>query len=101
MIELTENTMQNAINKARAERKNLIVRLTNAVRQYRVESKSSGKTYTVNFFIRNNRRFGHCTCPAGEQSKFACKHLAAAAGLNMALAEAGRLSNRKAVSVAA
>ncbi|HEX9928931.1 MAG TPA: SWIM zinc finger family protein [Pyrinomonadaceae bacterium] len=100
MIELKTETMQNAINKAKAERNNLIVRLTEAVRMYRVESRQSGKTYTVNFFVRNNRRFGHCTCPAGEQGRFACKHLAAAAALNTCLAEQGRL-NRKAVSVAA
>ena len=98
MIELKTETMQNAIAKARAERKNLVVRLTNAVRQYKVESKASGKTYTVNFFVRNNRRFGHCNCRAGEQGKFACKHLAAAAALNTCLAEQGRL-NRKAVSI--
>ena len=99
MIELRTETMQNAINKARAERKNLVVRLTEINRMYRVESKKSGNIYTVNFFIRNSRRFGHCTCKAGEQGKHACKHIAAAAGLNQALAEAGRLNRPKAISV--
>ena len=97
MIELKAEKMQNAINKARAERKNLTVRLTEAVRMYRVESKSSGNTYTVNFFIRGNRKFGHCTCKAGLDGRHACKHIAAAAALNISLAERGLL-NRKAVS---
>ena len=69
MIELKTETMQNAIAKARAERKNLVVRVTHAIRMYKVESKSSGKTYLVNFFVRNNRRFGHCNCSAGEQGR--------------------------------
>jgi uncharacterized Zn finger protein len=100
MIELTLETMQNAINKARAERKNLTVRLTNATRMYRVENKSNGNVYTVNFFVRNGRKFGSCTCKAGEAGKHCCKHIAAAAGLNTALAERGLLQNRKpAVSV--
>jgi hypothetical protein len=99
MIELTETTMQNAIAKAKAERNNLTVRLTSAVRMYRVESKSSSNVYTVNFSVRDGRRFGHCNCKAGEAGKFACKHIAAAAALNMALAEAGRLNKQPAVSV--
>ena len=54
MIELkTRTQLENAINKAKSERRNLVVRLTNATRMYRVESKTSGNTYTVNFFIRN------------------------------------------------
>ena len=97
MIELKPEKMQNAIAKAKTERKNLVVRLTEAVRMYRVESRTSGNTYTVNFFIRGNRRFGHCTCKAGLDGRHACKHIAAAAALNMSLAERGLL-NRKAVS---
>jgi uncharacterized Zn finger protein len=100
VIELkTRTQLESAINKAKSERRNLVVRLTNAVRMYRVESKTSGNTYTVNFFIRNNRRYGHCSCKAGMQN-LACKHLAAAAALSMSLAERGLLQTRKpAVSV--
>ena len=99
MIELkTRTRLENAINKAKSERKNLTVRLTNAARMYRVESKTSGNTYTVNFFIRNNRRYGHCSCKAG-LNNLACKHLAAAAALNMSLAERGLLNRKPAVSV--
>jgi len=98
MIELkTRRQMENAINKAKSEAKNLVVRMTTAARMYRVESKISGNTYTVNFFIRNSRRYGHCSCKAG-LNNLACKHLAAAAALNMSLAERGLLNRKPAVS---
>jgi uncharacterized Zn finger protein len=99
MIKLNENTMQNAINKARSERKNLTVRMTNAARMYRVESKASGNIYTVNFFVRNGSRFGTCTCKAGEQGKHCCKHIAAAAALNACLAANGAFNRQIATSV--
>jgi len=99
MIELkTRTQLENAINRAKAESKNLVVRMTNASRMYRVESKTSGNTYTVNFFIRNNRRYGHCSCKAGLNNQ-ACKHLVAAAALNISLAERGLLNRKPAVSV--
>ena len=99
MIELKSiEQMQNAIAKAKAER--MLVQMTNAVRQYRVTNRSNNHQYTVNFFIRNGRKFGHCTCKAGVEGKHICKHIAAAAAVNMALAKQG-FFNRKAVSVAA
>lgn len=97
MIELkSREQLERAIARAKAESKNLIVRLTNAVRIYRVENRKNGNVYTVNFFVRNNRRFGSCDCRAGQEG-MACKHLAAAAALNSYLAEQGALK-RKAVS---
>lgn len=97
MIELkNKQQIEKAIERAKSERKNLVVRLTNAARQYRVENRVTGGIYLVNFFIRNNRRFAHCSCPAGLQN-MVCKHLAAAAALNTYLAETGQL-NRKSVS---
>jgi uncharacterized Zn finger protein len=99
MIELTIETVQKAINKAKSKRKNLVVRLSNATRMYRVENKSNGNVYTVNFFVRNGHRFGSCTCKAGEAGKHRCKNLAAAAALNMSLAERGLLNCKPAVSV--
>jgi hypothetical protein len=70
MIELkTRRELESAINKAKSEAKNLVVRMTNAARMYRVESKTSGNTYTVNFFIRNNRRYGHCSCKAERERR--------------------------------
>jgi uncharacterized Zn finger protein len=38
---------------------------------------------------RDGKRFGGCTCKAG-QNHVACKHLAAAAGLHVCVAEALR-----------
>jgi len=99
MIELkTRAQLESAINKAKSERRKLVVRMTTAARMYRVESKTSGNIYTVNFFIRNNRRYGHCSCKAG-LNNLPCKHLAAAAALNMSLAERGLLNRKPAVSV--
>lgn len=98
MIELiSPQQINKAIERAKAERKNLVVRLTGAARQYRVENRATGGDYLVNFFIRNNRRFAHCSCKAGLQN-IPCKHIASAAALNMYLAENGQL-NRKSVSV--
>ena len=98
MIELTANKLQNAVARAKAESKNLVVRMTGAVRMYRVENRANGNIYTVNFFIRNGKRFGSCDCAAGAQGNYACKHIAAAAALNMFLAKAGAL-NRMSRSV--
>ncbi|HEX8565429.1 MAG TPA: SWIM zinc finger family protein [Pyrinomonadaceae bacterium] len=94
---ISRNTINKAIERAKAERKNLVVRRTTAARQYRVENRATGGNYIVNFFVRNNRKFGHCSCPAG-LNNLACKHIAAAAALNIYLAEQGLL-NRKSVSV--
>ena len=100
MIELkNEAQLERAIKRARAEAKSLLVQTTQAVRQYRVTNRANGNVYVVNFFVRNSgKRFAHCNCKAGEQN-MACKHLAAAAGLNMYLAANG-VFERKSVSIA-
>jgi hypothetical protein len=99
MIELrSREQIGGAIERARNEAKNLLVRLTNANRQYSVTNRMNGNSYTVDFFIRKDgRRFGHCTCKAG-QNNVACKHIAAAAAMNMYMAAEGLLG-RKSVSV--
>jgi uncharacterized Zn finger protein len=56
-------------------------------RQYRVTNRETGAQYVVDFFVRNGKRFGHCTCKAG-MSNIACKHLSAAAGLHIMVAAA-------------
>ena len=74
-----------------------MVQTTNAVRQYRVTNRTNGNVYTVNFFVRKDKRkFAHCTCIAGEKG-VPSKHIAASAALNIYLAANGQL-NRKAVS---
>ncbi len=97
MIELkTRDQLSNAINRAKAETRNLFVQTTNAVRQYRVTNRANGNVYLVNFFIRiDGKRFAHCTCQAGQKG-IACKHVAASAALNIYLAENGQLKRKAA-----
>jgi hypothetical protein len=99
MIELKDRQqLERAIERARSEAKNLVVRRTNAVRQYRVTNRGNGNDYLVDFFVRRDgRRFGHCSCKAGQNS-MPCKHVAAAAALNLYLAGVGLLGG-KSVSV--
>lgn len=97
MIELkSTEQLSKAIARARASR--LTVRATNASRQYRVTNRETGAVYMVNFYVRSGQRFGHCTCKAGQHDR-ACKHLAAAAGLNV-WRSANGLNSKVAVSVA-
>jgi uncharacterized Zn finger protein len=77
---INRDQLKRAIENAKAAK--LFVRPTTMFRQYRVENRSNGKTDTVDFFVRNRKRFGHCTCAAGERG-MACKHLAASAGYHM------------------
>src|SRR5687767_4774227 len=93
MIELkSEEQLKGAIERARNEAGNLVVRRTNATRQYRVTNRTNGNSYTVDFFVRGDgRRVGHCTCMAG-QNNLACKNISVAAALNIYLAAQGLLS---------
>jgi uncharacterized Zn finger protein len=80
MIQLTT---AEAISKAtaRAKASKLFVQAIQW-RQYRVTNRETGAKYTVDFFVRNGKRFGHCTCKAGMNNQ-ACKHLSAAAGFHV------------------
>ncbi len=69
----------------RAKASKLFVQSTGLFRQYRVTNRENGNTYTVDFFLRDGKRFGHCSCKGGVAG-FACKHLSAAAGLHVCLA---------------
>ena len=81
-----------AIERARRDAKNLLVQVTPAARQYRVLNRRTGNVYTVNFVVhRDGKRFGFCTCEASEFN-LPCKHIAAAAALNICLAEQGLLN---------
>lgn len=85
MIELV-SAEQIARATERAKASNLLVQPTTIFRQYRVTNRDNGNQYVVNFFIRKDgKRFGGCTCKAGERN-LACKHLAAAAGLHVCIA---------------
>lgn len=88
MIQLTTpEALDRATKRARASR--LFVQSTSIFRQYRVTNRENGNQYVVNFFVRSGRRFGHCTCKAG-QNHIPCKHLAATAGLHVCLAAQGQ-----------
>jgi len=78
MLKLTNESMANAIERAKTER--MKVRVINAdARTFAVTSK--GKTYTVRFVVANGHKLGSCDCAARTH----CKHLAAAASLNIAV----------------
>ena len=81
MIEI-QSAEQLAKATERAKAGNLFVQATSMFRQYRVTNRDNGNQYTVDFFVRNGKRFGHCTCKAG-QNNIACKHVSAAAGLHV------------------
>lgn len=79
----------------RAKAGKLFVQSTGMFRQYRVTNRVNGNQYIVDFFIRDGKRFGHCTCKAG-QKNLACKHISAAAGLHVM-----RAAQQQAVNLAA
>jgi hypothetical protein len=56
--------MNKAIENAR--KSSLFVQPSSMSRQYRVTNRLTGAQYTVDFFLRNRKRFGHCTCRAGQ-----------------------------------
>ncbi|HEV7859348.1 MAG TPA: hypothetical protein VGO91_12085 [Pyrinomonadaceae bacterium] len=81
MIELVNaEKLIKATERARASK--LFVQPSNLLRQYHVTNRETSTKYTVDFFLRNGKRFGHCTCKAGERN-LACKHLSAAAGYHV------------------
>ena len=81
----------------RAKASSLFVQPTNLHRQYRVTNRETGACYTVDFFVRkDSKRFGHCSCKAGERN-LACKHLSAAAGYHVARMAAKREEQRLAL----
>lgn len=95
MIELKNLEQFNkAIERAKAERKDLLVQITERARQYRVINRRRNQIYVVTFHVSGSgRRFGNCTCQAGTNGLI-CKHIAAAAGLNTCLAAQGRLNQK-------
>ncbi len=80
---LNPEQLSKAIERAKAS--NLLVQRMSIYRQYRVTNRETRAQYTVNFFVRDGKRYGHCDCKAGINSQ-ACKHLSAAAGLHVMIA---------------
>ena len=79
MLKLTSESMANAIQRAKAER--LKVRALSVDNRTFAVTNGKGKTYTVRFVVANGYRLGECDCAARTH----CKHLAAAASLNIAV----------------
>ncbi len=91
MIELRSyGQLRNAIARARREARCLKVQMTDVQRRYLVTNRVNGNTYLVNFYVYGGKRYGDCSCMAG-QNGLPCKHLAAAAAYNIYLAEQGLL----------
>jgi len=82
--------LKKAVERAKAGK--LFVQATSLFRQYRVTNRETGAQYTVDFFVSDGKRFGHCTCKAGVNN-MACKHLSAAAGLHVMIAATRQTSH--------
>jgi uncharacterized Zn finger protein len=95
MVELKSGEQLNkAIQRARENARNMIVRMTNTPRQYMVINKNNQSSYEVSFSVkRNGQKFASCDCKAGQHGLL-CKHIAAAAALNTCLAEQGIIERR-------
>jgi hypothetical protein len=93
MLELlSADQLSKATERAKASK--LFVQPSNLFRQYHVTNRETGAKYTVDFFVRKDgKRFGHCTCKAGERN-LACKHMSAAAGYHVARMSAKREAQR-------
>jgi uncharacterized Zn finger protein len=92
MIQLTDaNQLSKAIERAKAGK--LFVQPSKLFRQYHVTNRETGARYVVDFFLRNGKRYGHCTCKAGMRN-LACKHLSAAAGYHVMRMAAQREAER-------
>ena len=91
MIQLqSAEQLKKAVERAKAGK--LFVQATSLFRQYRVTNRETGAQYTVDFFVSDGKRFGHCTCKAGVNN-MACKHLSAAAGLHVMIAATRQTSH--------
>jgi len=92
MIELI-NADQLAKATERAKAGNLFVQPTTFLRQYKVTNRDNGNQYYVDFFVRNGKRYGQCTCKAGMNNR-QCKHLSVAAGYHVMRMAAKREAKR-------
>jgi uncharacterized Zn finger protein len=92
MIELiSAEQLAKATKRARAG--NLFVQPTSFLRQYKVTNRENGNQYYVDFFVRNGKRYGQCTCKAGMNNRL-CKHLSASAAYHVMRMAARREAER-------
>jgi hypothetical protein len=101
-IEPKNETFKAKIDRAiaRAKRERLFVGPNRtAQRCYKVENRTKGTAYTVNFFIRNGAKFAGCDCKAGAEG-LVCKHVAVALGCHIQRVALGLVKQMPAVSAA-
>jgi uncharacterized Zn finger protein len=79
MFKLTTESIAKAAERAKAER--LKVRALSVVERKYAVTNAKGITYTVEFIVANGLKLAQCDCPA----RTICKHMAAAASLNIAV----------------
>jgi hypothetical protein len=80
MIKLTTENTQRAIERC----KQLKPKVSFVdERVFTVQSANNDNSYTVRFELQNGEKFGECNCKAGENGKYVCYHLAAAATANI------------------
>lgn len=100
-IEPKNETFKAKIQKAiaRAKRESLFVGPSRtAQRCYRVENRTKGTRYTVNFFVRQDgAKFAGCDCKAGAEG-LVCKHVAVALGCHIQRVALGLTNHALAVS---
>lgn len=77
MIKLETKTMTKAIERAKAE--HLKVRVISVDERKYAVTGSRGDVYTVRFVVANGHKLAECSCP----SKTMCKHIPAAAQVNI------------------
>lgn len=83
MIELTPDRLEKATAKAK-QCKPLVKVLE--FRRYQVTNRETGASYEVTFTKIDDKKFGQCSCKAGEQGKYACYHLISALSRHLAYA---------------
>lgn len=92
MIELiSADQLARATERAKAS--NLFVQPTSFMRQYKVTNRDNGNQYYVDFFVRNGKRYAHCTCKAGARN-ILCKHLSPTAAYHCMRMAARREAER-------
>ena len=83
MVELTNETLKNANEKARATKP--LVKVIE-FRLYSVTNRETGANYTVKFSKIGNKKFGECNCKCGTAGKYVCKHISASLPIHLVLA---------------
>ncbi len=80
MLEITKESIEKAIEKARATKPKVRVI---EFRRYAVTNKTTGANYEVTFTKIGGKKFADCTCPATK----ICYHIGASIGAHIVLAE--------------